>query len=276
MHGQSICCISAADVKSSPQMTPFTPDLDGIQVGSIPAFTVMPTLPSTPSRPSTPTTFSPKRLLTRALMAAALIGGAGAALSAGSAEAATGCGVQISWANWVGGQALTCGDKTFTFGSTSIVGDLASSLVSADEPLPGDHLFNVDWGNFVSNPFDFTYIATITNPSRVFSAVDLDSNADVLADPPSILTATYTFAGGNSPIPLTSTNGSIDLASVIGGPTAITVRNQFDGNGAIDSFQNSFKQTSTVPGPVPILGAGVAFGFSRRLRRRIDGARVKA
>ncbi len=283
MCGQSICSISAADVKSSPRISSFTPDLDGIQVGPSPAFMVMPTLPSTPSRPFTPTIFSPKRLLTRALMGAALIGGTGAALSAGSAEAATGCGVQISWAAWVGGQALTCGDKAFTFNSTSILGDLASSLVSAVEPLPGDHLFNVDWGNFVSNPFDFTYVATITDPNRIFSEVDIDSNADSFANPPSDLTATYTFIGGNSPIALTSTNGSSDLASVNGGPTVITVRNQYDGEGAIDSFQNSFKQSSTgpgptspVPGPLPILGAGVAFGFSRKLRRRIDGARVKA
>ena len=52
----------------------------------------------------------------------------------------------------------------------------------------------------------------------------------------------------------------------------------YNGDGAIDSFENSYRQKEVdkVPGPLPILGAGVAFGFSRKLRRRIDGARVKA
>ena len=248
--------------------------MDGIQIGPIPAFTAMPSLPSTPSRPSTPTPFGPKRLLTRGLMAAALLGGAGAALSAGSAEAATGCEVQISWADWVGGQDLTCDDKVFSFNSTATLGDLVSSTVSANQPLPGDYLFNLDFPTFTTNSFDFTYVASITDPSRVFSAVDLDSDADPFANPASILTANFT--GGTVPITLSSTNGSSSFDDVAGGPQILTVRNEYNGAGAIDSFENSFKQTSTVPGPLPVLGAGVAFGFSRKLRRRINGARVKA
>jgi len=39
------------------------------------------------------------------------------------------------------------------------------------------------------------------------------------------------------------------------------------------SVLNSFGDTYTqdaVPGPLPLLGAGIAFGFSRKLRRRIS------
>ena len=49
--------------------------------------------------------------------------------------------------------------------------------------------------------------------------------------------------------------------------------------GSINSFQNSFIQKQgpidppTVPGPLPLLGAGAAFGFSRRLRTRVLAAR---
>ena len=117
-------------------------------------------------------------------------------------------------------------------------------------------------------------MASITDPSRVFSAVDLDSDTDPFANPASILTANFT--GGTVPITLSSTNGSSSFDDVAGGPQILTVRNEYNGAGAIDSFENSFKQTSTVPGPLPVLGAGVAFGFSRKLRRRINGARVKA
>jgi hypothetical protein len=44
---------------------------------------------------------------------------------------------------------------------------------------------------------------------------------------------------------------------------------------SIDAIQNVY--TQTVPGPLPVLGAGVAFGFSRKLRNRIQAVRrVKA
>ena len=49
--------------------------------------------------------------------------------------------------------------------------------------------------------------------------------------------------------------------------------------GSINSFQNSFSQKpdqgdpEQVPGPLPLLGAGAAFGFSRRLRTRVLAAR---
>jgi len=45
-------------------------------------------------------------------------------------------------------------------------------------------------------------------------------------------------------------------------------------NGSINSLQNSFGQTSDVPGPLPLVGIGAAFGLSRRIRSRIKGARL--
>ena len=51
----------------------------------------------------------------------------------------------------------------------------------------------------------------------------------------------------------------------------IWIRDSFnvpnDGISNLDNFQNTFTQ-STVPGPLPIIGAAVAFRCSRRLRRR--------
>jgi hypothetical protein len=207
--------------------------------------------------------------MTRALMAAALMGGAGMALSAGSAQAQmlpTDCGERISWAHWVAGRNLSCGDKTFSQLSTATLGDLASSTISAQEPMTGDYIFSLELPDFTRSPFDFTYLATITDHDRQFSAVDLNSDADSLADPASILAATFT--GGTSPVVLTSRNGSPDLEVILGGPEVLTVQNSSNGAGSINSLENSFRQTQ-VPGPLPILGAGMAFGFSRKLRRRI-------
>jgi hypothetical protein len=57
------------------------------------------------------------------------------------------------------------------------------------------------------------------------------------------------------------------------------IRNDYSvTQGSINSLQNSFTQRPgtpppTVPGPLPLLGAGAAFGFSRRLRARVLAAR---
>ncbi len=41
------------------------------------------------------------------------------------------------------------------------------------------------------------------------------------------------------------------------------------GTSVIDNYQNIYRQT---PGPLPILGAGTAFGFARKLKRRIKSS----
>ena len=89
------------------------------------------------------------------------------------------------------------------------------------------------------------------------------------------------FAG--SPI-LTLTNnevpfntGSQNDSGFISGST-IYVRDTWTiptgSNTIIDRIQNNYTQTDHVPGPLPLLGAGAAFGFSRRIRSRIKGARL--
>lgn len=50
-----------------------------------------------------------------------------------------------------------------------------------------------------------------------------------------------------------------------------TFDNPVPGASSIDNAQNTLRN---VPGPLPILGAGAAFGFSRKLRRRIKASRV--
>ena len=207
--------------------------------------------------------------LSKTLLTAGLLGGAAlSTLGAGSAQAATECADgSCSWAEWTAAisDPLIVGDKVFKWLSTAVEGDLGGSTVSAVQPLPGDYLFNLDKA-FTSVAFDFTYEATITDPNYVFSAVDLDSDADPFANPPSVLEATYTFAGGNSPIMLASTNGSSSVAQVTGGPTLITVNNSYNGaGGAIDTMENSFQQE--VPAPLPLLGVGAAFGSIRKLRK---------
>jgi hypothetical protein len=42
--------------------------------------------------------------------------------------------------------------------------------------------------------------------------------------------------------------------------------------GLVRVYFNGFRQE--VPGPLPLLGAGTAFGFSRKLRQRLQTSRL--
>ena len=75
---------------------------------------------------------------------------------------------------------------------------------------------------------------------------------------------------------LVSMNGIMDSDLFTTPLTSTKVTSVFGttGPGTISSFKVEFTSgtpisTTIVPGPLPILGAGAAFGFSRRLRRRI-------
>jgi hypothetical protein len=72
-------------------------------------------------------------------------------------------------------------------------------------------------------------------------------------------------------------NGNMDSDLFTTPLTSTKVTSVFGttGPGTISSFKVEFTSgtpisTTIVPGPLPILGAGAAFGFSRRMRRRIN------
>ncbi len=85
---------------------------------------------------------------------------------------------------------------------------------------------------------------------------------DPNVDPNAILIATLTNSG-SSPIPL--------------GTTKLFIKDEVfsEDDYQIVNFTNSYSQypVTPVPGPLPLFGAGAAFGFSRRLRRRTPQAR---
>jgi hypothetical protein len=75
----------------------------------------------------------------------------------------------------------------------------------------------------------------------------------------------------NGPLDFDTTTSFADFVSTL------TVANKR--SNSVDSFSDTIVQTDykapptdSVPGPLPVLGAGAAFGFSRKLRRRIKQA----
>lgn len=116
----------------------------------------------------------------------------------------------------------------------------------------------------------FEYTEQITAPGFQFANVALATGG---RHPEGINEVTkQVYAGLDDTGTLLATLNSIDGASI--GPvpisgTSIFVRDSWtvpQGN----TLDNVINYTQQVPGPLPLMGAGVALGFSRRLRRRMS------
>lgn len=115
------------------------------------------------------------------------------------------------------------------------------------------------------------YKLEITDPNQSFASAILTTPPTTVGD----FTVTKEFfedATFTTLIPAwTLTIPPLPDTVAITGKTIYVRDNWTVSNGTqLDSFQNYYSQTGDkVPGPLPLLGAGAAFGFSRQLRKRI-------
>jgi hypothetical protein len=216
--------------------------------------------------------------LSKALLTAGLLGGAAlSTLGAGSAQAASDrrdCSFGNSMAhpscsgiNWTlqdknltnltfSPTAPPSGDFSFIYDDFGAPGlspeDMWQALVVFDpdlpDPLTGSYSYNLD--------ITSAGIAA----GLTFLNVKLE---DIQAGS---TTVTKTIIGGGNPV-LTSIDGN-DMGPVPLSGTSIHVTDSWvitPGMGVIDSINNTYMQK--VPAPLPILGAGAAFGSIRKLRK---------
>lgn len=117
---------------------------------------------------------------------------------------------------------------------------------------------------YATNLWDVALNATFGGPGSGNSTVVKDIYSVVSGNKGSLLasiTCTGFSDGSTTCGPAVNVNPNTDLYIV---DTATY------GGRSIDSYHNAFRQA---PGPLPILGAGAAFGFSRKLRGRIKATR---
>lgn len=138
--------------------------------------------------------------------------------------------------------------------------------------IPGPELYtvNVDFtpdGSSLNKLGQMPYKFEAIKPGYEFDTVKLTANS---VNPTTFIAKT-TIQSPTQIQVLTSTNGVTDGPVAIGG-SVITVVDDWSTipGGVLDSFTNTFTQKQQgVPGPLPLLGAGAAFGLSRRLRHRL-------
>ena len=230
--------------------------------------------------------------LAKLLISATLVAGSGSLLLSAPARATPVAGPQICWFGINPGDgssqcasynptldtgtqfaladkvvslgALTFGGKagTLAFQWTKIppVGGLDKDLFALDLN------FNPDTAGTYAGQFDYEITIDPTN-SFQFATAQLDSIVN--GNNPLNTKVTKKIAGFGD---LVSTNGSNVVGVPVSGKT-LKVQNIWtvgDGD-VLDSFKDVYTQQD-VPGPLPLLGAGIAFGFSRKLRRRINAS----
>lgn len=240
--------------------------------------------------------------LPKALLGAAMVlAGAGSLLSVGAAKAANaytclprtvggpGGFYNMNLSDVGIGDTVTCADKKFTVNGFDF-GGLADGEITFEwievDPDPGylDDLFSNDihFNQSVAGPATgyFNYSIQITDPSYYFDTAQLDTTVALSTNPSTSQTiVTKTITGPTGTPVLTSTDGSHV------GPIFLLPDNSLKFIQVNDSWsvasgdilshiQDTFTQDT--PGPLPLLGAGAAFAWSRKLRSRVKSAATQA
>lgn len=133
--------------------------------------------------------------------------------------------------------------------------------------------FNVPLAGNYTGPEVTSIYKVVTDPSTAFNGIDLSAsgvgNFTVKKEVFSDETLTTKIAELN----LTG-SGFVPVVP-IPATSQIWIKDTFDnpviGQSSIDNVQNTLR---SCPGPLPLLGAGAAFGFSRKLRGRIKASRT--
>jgi hypothetical protein len=208
--------------------------------------------------------FKLKQGISRSLTGAALLLSAAALINAGEAKADLTCTLtNLSSCNGV------VGDKTFS--GFNLAGYGGSGTINISEYLGVWTVQTLFSGGGTTGNVNGTlmYNIAITDPVATFDTVSVNVNGTggITAINP-LVTSTITGANGGSPFTANAVSPP-DVKTFVSGTKTIAVSQNFTASGGrrLSAFTTEF--TQKVPAPLPLLGAGAAFGFSRRLRSRI-------
>lgn len=202
----------------------------------------------------------------RLLFAVAVGTAVAAAMSATPAKAAaiTTCGIAAD---------LSVGDK--------IISNIICDGLGANTEIRFDTAGLIyDFGSTLNPPTksgSIAYTIAVTDPVAFeFQAVGLDAGCAFPELGSCTVTKNVSWSGGSAS--LVAVNGVPPATYWFApGVSALKIKDAFSAEGqtVVSVVNNSFIQRArnappdSVPGPVPVLGAAAAFGFSRRLRARI-------
>lgn len=216
-----------------------------------------------------------RRTLKNASAAALMAAGLSLIASTPAQASPAACGVLIGESIF-GSPACKIGDKIYS-DFVKLQGSFTNAVWSFSNSEP-EHTLNVStFGTaFGIGTHRFSYKMAVVPEelgTRFFNSIRTGATTSGQGTNTYVKTLTSTPATVPSPISANQTQ----VSSVIGvyGPgvqAADFVSELVVTAGTVDQFTDSLVQnepTNSVPGPLPILGAAAAFGFSRKLRTRI-------
>jgi hypothetical protein len=193
------------------------------------------------------------------------------------AAACPGSSVQLSTLDPL---AFSCTQGNFTFTLNSFTGFIPTDSISFSNPSASEFTYSLNSDTpWMSGSKVLNYSVAPVSPKLLKMYTSGMSSAG-----PNPKAGTFTIVGAAGAAVSTVNNGSATSAelsyavpNVLTTDTFTATLDGISGNG-IQSVQgyvmssDPVPPSSGVPGPLPILGAGAAFGFSRKLRNRIKAA----
>ena len=226
--------------------------------------------------------FFMKKLISAGLLAASTLpflalSPANAAVQGCMAGATSGI---FSYSDIVSAGTLECrvGDKKYTFESTGYNGAL-NDVFSLSQSGVGklNHVLNVQSAStFLNTTITLAYMVDVISPST--NKFERYSGGVTSPDPTTTfyLALSSTPPGSTDPVSVSDPNSTTSSSSYTGSVTSAAFTNTLKTSGGAGATQFSNllvqKAPEQTPSPLPILGASLGFGFSRRLRNRIKAA----
>lgn len=195
-----------------------------------------------------------------------------AALSNAPVQAAwMGCGAgstsaMVQFSDLAAAGSCQVGDKLYSDFDFTIGTADPLAVIRLGNPVGDQHTLQGQASAWTNGTFNYKVTAV---GSEQIIAIKFDSSSSLFS-PNYQWTAAAPELGVTPAVTLTP--GTSSIGPLYGGPTTVvnvshTLNNQ--GADPMQSWTDTVRQT---PGPLPILGAGAAFGFSRKLRNRIKKA----
>ncbi len=208
-----------------------------------------------------------KSNFTRVLMGTALTISASVMVNAGESKAA-----ECNIINLASCNLLQTGDKKLLNLNLNGYAPGADDKINFTGSGIGLYVVSFNFGNPVALNNSFSYDVMIIG-TDTFKDVGSDSDTNVI--PGSTSTSSQTITGIT--LPQVSFNGSgvpmEDFSPTNLQMINVSIGTATTGGATFNNFSTKFFQrsapTQRVPGPLPLLGIGAAFGFSRKLRNRI-------
>ena len=187
----------------------------------------------------------------------------------------------FSYSDLVSAGTLVCrvGDKKYTFNKDDYNG-AANDMFSLSQSGVGNlnHILNVQSASsFLNTTITLAYMVDVISPST--NMFERYSAGVTSPDPATTFTLSLasTPAGMTNPVSVSDPNSTTTSSMYMGSVTSAAFTNTLvtSGGAGATQFTNLLVQKAPVtqtPSPLPILGASLGFGFSRRLRNRIKAA----